>query len=83
MIFMQKGTVVGGWEVRKKLTTSLYEEFEESEVCQFGGFLPVQKLSNFLLIELRGFSMHYLRRFSYTVLSHSASNFLINQTRSE
>jgi hypothetical protein len=29
--------------------TSLYEELEESEVSQFGRFLPVQKLPYFCL----------------------------------
>jgi hypothetical protein len=45
---------VGG--KREKLTTSLYEELEESEVGQFGGFFSVQKLPYYLFSELRGFS---------------------------
>jgi hypothetical protein len=46
--------VVGGWE-ELKLTTSLRECLEESEVCQFGGFPPRKKLPDFLPSDLRAF----------------------------
>ncbi len=71
---------MGAWVGReKKLTTSLYEELEESEVGQFGAFLPMQKLPYFLPTELRVFSC--LTYVDFRILSHSASNFLINQKR--
>jgi hypothetical protein len=55
------------------------EELEESKVGQFGGFFSVQKLPYYLLTELRGFSCYtYV---DLRILSHNASNFLINQTR--
>jgi hypothetical protein len=64
-----------------KPTTSLCEKLEESEVCQFGGFPPRKKSPGFFTFRFTWIFLANIRR--SRILSHSASNFLINQTRSK
>jgi hypothetical protein len=55
------------------------KNLKESEVCQSGGFSLHEKTPVFLPLELRGFFRQIF--VDFRVLSNSASNFLINQTR--